>query len=139
MHPSRGNRGNGMKKNLIYLLAFWGPSLLGAQAASIPEEAKKHMAYGAAALEEAKDDAGFQKAAEEFKAAVNLAPEWSAPYYNLGVIYSKLKDWDDARANYRQYLDLSPKAKDAAAVKAEIYKMEYKKKQLSDLSEFYAE
>lgn len=128
-----------MKRSLIYLLALGALVSMSARAGQVPEEAKKHMAYGAAALEEAKDEAGFQKAVEEFETTSKSAPEWAAPYYNLGVVYSKLKDWEKARANYQRYLELAPKAKDAAAVKAEIYKMGYKQKQLSDLSEFYGE
>jgi tetratricopeptide (TPR) repeat protein len=94
------------------------------------------MAFGAAALDMAKSDDGFKKAAVEFETAAKLAPRWSAPYYNLGVIYSKLEDWEDALTNYNKYLELSPKAKDAETVKAEIYKLEYKKQQQFDLSQF---
>ncbi len=107
-----------------------------AQAAKLPEEAKKHMAFGAAALEMAQSDDGFKKAAVEFEAAAKLAPKWPAPYYNLGVVYSKLEDWEDALANYNKYLELSPKAKDADAVKSEIYKIQYKKEQQFDLGQF---
>lgn len=110
-----------------------------AGAAKVPEEAKKHMAYGAAALEEAKDEAGFKKAADEFETAKGLAPQWPAPYYNLGVVETKLGDWEGARLNYEKYLKLAPKAKDAEKVKAELYKIEYKKIQKSDLSEFYGQ
>ena len=125
-----------MKKHLVYLLALWGLTFLNAQAAKVPEEAKKHLAFGAAALEMAQSDDGFKKAAVEFEAAANLAPQWPAPYYNLGVVYSKLEDWEDALANYNKYLELAPKAKDAEAVKSEIYKIQYKKEQLFDLGQF---
>jgi tetratricopeptide (TPR) repeat protein len=85
------------------------------------------------------DQGGYQKAADEFEAVAKLAPKWTAPYFNLGVIYSKMDKWDDALRNYNQYLDLSPHAKDAEKVKAEIYKLEYKKEQQSDKSRFSGE
>ena len=125
-----------MKNRLI-----WGLTLLllvfpRAGAAKVPEEAKKHMARGAAALEMAKDKEDYRKAAGEFEAAAELAPKWPAPYFNLGVIYSKMDNGDDAMRNYNQYLALSPHAKDAEKVRAEIYKLEYRKEQQSDKTRF---
>lgn len=125
-----------MKKHLAYLLALWALTLMTAQAAKVPEEAKKHMARGTAAIEMAKDNVDYQKAADEFDAAAKLAPQWTAPYYNLGVIYSKMGHWDDALRNYNQYLALSPRAKDAEKVKAKIYELEYKKEQQYDKTRF---
>jgi tetratricopeptide (TPR) repeat protein len=128
-----------MKKNLTFLWALWALTLFNTRAAQVSEEAKKHMAYGAEALEMATDDEGFKKAAAEFLTAANLAPKWPSPYYNLGVVDFKLGDLEGARVNYEKYLKLAPHAKDAEKVKAEIYKIEYKKKQQSDLGEFYGE
>ena len=118
-----------MKKNAAYLWAFWALTLLNAQAAKVPAEAKKHLNYGTAALEMATDETGYQKAAVEFGVATQLAPRWPAPYYDLGVIYSKMNRFDDALWYYNRYLELSPKAKDAEKVKSEIDKLQYKKEQ----------
>jgi len=125
-----------MKKRMVcaFVLVLLIFSRVGA--AKVPEEAKKHIARGAAALEMAKDNGDYQKAADEFEAAAKVAPKWPAPYYNLGVIYSKMDKPDDALKNYNQYLTLSPHAKDAEKVKTAIYKLEYKKEQQSDKSRF---
>ena len=125
-----------MKKKFAFLLILWGLSFLPAQAAKIPAEAKKHLNYGTAALEMATDTGGYQKAADEFEEAAKLAPRWPAPYFNLGVIYSKMERYDDALRNYKKYLELSPRAKDAEKVKSEIDKLEYKKEQQSDKKSF---
>ena len=104
--PSPGNREDRMKRKPLFLMALWTLTLLTAQAAKIPAEAKKHLDYGTAALEMASDEAGYQKAAVEFEAAAQLAPKWPVPYFDLGVIYSKMNHFDDALRNYGTILGI---------------------------------
>lgn len=125
-----------MKRKLAFALALWVLTSTNARAAKIPAEARKHLNYGTAALEMAQDNGGYQKAADEFEEAAKLAPQWAAPYFDLGVIYSKMERYDDALRNYKKYLELSPRAKDAEKVKSEIDKVEYKKEQQSDKKSF---
>jgi len=83
------------------------------------------MAGAEMEVQNATSDEGYHNAIVEFEAAAKAAPEWSTPYYNLGMMYMKLKDHELALKNYRKYLRLAPNAADAPAVKNEIYKIEY--------------
>jgi formylglycine-generating enzyme required for sulfatase activity len=98
--------------------------------AQVPEEAKKHAVWGETALKMANDVDGYKKAAEEFETSAKLAPHWPVPYYNLGIIYAKSDDYDNALKSYKKYLKLAPEAPDASAVKKQIYALEYKKNRL---------
>ncbi len=116
--------GRVMKYRIVYGLIL-GLTVYSQAAAKVPEEARKHLTWGTTALEDAQDYGGFKKTAEEYLAAAQLAPQWADPRYCLGVVDSKLGDWDNALENYKQYLKLSPHAKDADAVKAKIKQIEF--------------
>lgn len=96
-------------------------------APAVPEEAKRHLARGKAALRGAKEARDFQDAAEEFKKALLHAPWLAEAYYNLGVIQDKAGHYDDAMKNLRFYLIAAPKAPDAEKVKELVYEIEYRK------------
>lgn len=92
---------------------------------SASEEAERHMARGAAALETAKSEADCREAAEEFEKAILASPWLAEAYYNLGVAQSKAGDPSRAAESLRLYLLGSPKAADAKEAKSLLYKMEY--------------
>jgi len=94
---------------------------------AVPEEAKRHLARGKAALRGAKEARDFQDAAEEFKKALLYAPWLAEGYYNLGVIQDKAGHYDDAIKNLKFYLIATPKAPDAEKVKELVYEIEYRK------------
>jgi hypothetical protein len=96
-------------------------------AQSVPEEARRHMVRGQAAVEMAKSTADYEAAARELEMAKQLAPQWSEVYHDLGLLYEKTGNYDGAIENLRGYLKLVPSSPDAAKVQETIYKLEYKR------------
>ena len=86
---------------------------------------EREMTYGETAVEVAKTQADFLKAAEQFKAAVGKAPQCASAYFNLGVTLEKAEQYLPAKQAYETYLKLVPTANDAAAVRKQIYRMEF--------------
>ena len=97
------------------------------RADAVPEEAQRYMARGMAAAEMAKSAEDYNLAAKEFEQAAKLAPDWPDIYYNLGSLQSKIGDFTSAIINFQRYLDLAPKSPDAANVRNEIFKLEYRR------------
>lgn len=95
-------------------------------AATVSEGAQRYMARGMAAVEMAKSASDYALAAKEFEQAAKLAPDWPDIYYNLGSVQSKAGDITSAIKSFQRYLDLSPKSPDAAKVRDEIFKLEYR-------------
>jgi hypothetical protein len=95
-------------------------------AATVSEEAQRYMARGMAAVEMATSASDYALAAKEFEQAAKLAPDWPDIYYNLGSVQSKAGDITSAIKSFQRYLDLAPKSPDAAKVRGEIFKLEYR-------------
>jgi hypothetical protein len=93
---------------------------------TVSEEAQRYMARGMAAVEMAKSAEDYNLAAKEFEQAAKLAPDWPDIYYNLGSLQSKAGDITSAIKSFQRYLDLAPKSPDAAKVRDEIFKLEYR-------------
>ncbi len=91
----------------------------------IPEEARRLMAEGIAAMKLAGDIPGYKEAKEKFEKSANLAPWWADAYFNLALVQEKLRKFDDAKRSLELYLLASPSASDVAAVKEKIYELEY--------------
>ena len=94
-------------------------------APAIPEDARKHLARGAAAFSLAKSSQGYQPAIDEFQQAANSAPWWPDPYYNLAQTMEQSGDANGAVTNYQYYLLAAPNAPDAEKVRTELYKVQY--------------
>lgn len=109
------------------------PGFVSAQAVS--EEARRHMARGQAAVEMAKSPAEYDSATKEFQEAIELAPTWPDPHYNLGLAQEKSGKLREAVASYKRYLQLAPNAPDAAKIQEQIYKLEYKAEQVLSVPE----
>jgi tetratricopeptide (TPR) repeat protein len=95
----------------------------------VPEEAKRHLAYALAAIEEGKASGGISKlndAVDQLNQVLRLAPWRPEAYYNLGVALEQQKRYADAARNLKLYLLAAPNAEDAAAVQQKIYELEYK-------------
>ena len=106
----------------ILIMAFPGASYANDSCTGVERE----MAYGEAALEDAKDNAGFKLAAEEFNKAVQKAPYCASAFFNLGLVQEKAGELAAAKAAYEKYLKLTPNAPDAAAVKKQVFKLTYR-------------
>jgi tetratricopeptide (TPR) repeat protein len=96
-------------------------------AQTVPEDARRHMARGQAAVEMAKSPVELEDAIMEFQEAARLAPDWADPYYNLGMMQNKMEQFDDALKNLARYLQLAPSASNAGQVQELIYRIEYRR------------
>jgi tetratricopeptide (TPR) repeat protein len=67
---------------------------------------------GAAAANESRDE----EAAEYFKKATELKPDYALAYYHLGVIYFRLGKMEQAERALRKYLELQPEGENAENV-----------------------
>ncbi len=117
------------KTKAIYLVAVFAVSALllsSVNAQTIPEEARRHMARGQAAVEIAKSPEDYAPAIREFQEAARLAPDWPDPYYSMGFVQEKAGKFKEAIKSLNKYLRLAPNTADAAKVKEHIYKLEYK-------------
>jgi tetratricopeptide (TPR) repeat protein len=61
-----------------------------------------------------------QKAEELFLRAERLDPQFAKPHLGLGMLYSQQKRADNARAEYRRYLDLAPQAPDRIRIEKRL-------------------
>jgi tetratricopeptide (TPR) repeat protein len=93
------------------------------------------MARGQAAVEMVKTPEDYEAAIREFQEAARLAPTWPASYYNLGLVQEKAGKFREAVVSLKEYLRLAPNAPDAAKVKEQIYKLEYKAEQVLSVSD----
>lgn len=101
-----------------------------ARTTGTPEDARRHVVRGAAAIEMAKNMDDLAVAADEFRQATEIAPEMAAAWYNLGAVLAKTGKLDEAIASYQRYLALSPGAADEQKVSDEIIKLEYRQEQM---------
>ena len=108
----------------MVILLVWVSVVL---AGTVPEEARRFMARGIAAVEMAKSPEDYEQAIKEFQQAARLAPDWPDPYNNLGFVQSKAGHTTSAIKSYQRYLDLAPGSPDAAKVREEISKLEYRR------------
>lgn len=98
-----------------------------ALAGTVSDEARRYMARGDAAVEMAKSAGDYVLAIQEFEQAARLAPDWPDIYYKLGSVQAKIGAYAPAMKNLQRYLDLAPQAADAAKVRDEIFKLEYRR------------
>lgn len=99
---------------------------LGAWAAEPAEEGRRRFLRGLAAVEMAKDDSDLAVAADEFRQAVTVDPALAGAWFNLGAVEVKLGRYEEAMADYRRYLEVAPQAEDAARVRDELVKIEFR-------------
>ncbi|HCB61084.1 MAG: hypothetical protein A2W93_05815 [Bacteroidetes bacterium GWF2_43_63] len=98
----------------------------------IPEEARKHYVRGQTAIEMIESEVDYADVVLEFETAIQLAPAWADPHYDLGMFQDKIGKYDDAISHLKKYLELAPQAPNASQVQSQIYKIEFKKEKTSD-------
>lgn len=123
-------------KQLPFILSilFCSVSLFSGQQ-NTSDEAYRYIVRGKMAEEMAKQTGEYDSAIQEYTTAIRIAPDWSDPYYRLGVVQEKSGKLRDAIASYNQYLQLSPNAPDAAKIRDHIYELEYKAEQILSIPE----
>jgi tetratricopeptide (TPR) repeat protein len=82
----------------------------------LPEEVRRHRVIAENAIKE-KD---FDKAADEYKAALKIFPCWPEGQFNLAYIAGENHYFRDAILHMKFYLELVPDAPDAQAGKDKI-------------------
>lgn len=97
-----------------------------ASAGEPAEEGRRHFLRGLAAIEMAKDDTDLALAADEFREAVAIDPGMAGGWFNLGAVEVKLGRYEDAITHYQRYLEVAPQAEDAARVRDELVKIEFR-------------
>lgn len=55
-----------------------------------------------------KRDGRVKEAVEEYNKAIEIAPKYPTPYYNLGVLYVDMEEYDKALAYFKKTLELDP-------------------------------
>lgn len=93
----------------------------------VPEEAQRFLVRGQTALKMAQGNDDLVATAAEFQKAIAAAPWLAAAYYNLALVQAKIERYDEAMANFRNYLSGAPEAPDAQEVKEKIYALEFQK------------
>jgi len=89
-----------------------------------PEDYERHLSRGSAYAKMADDAAGYQKAIEEFRAAITLAP-WNADAYeSLAEIQEKAGLFAEAIQSLNFTLLANPGAKNAREIKNHTYELE---------------
>ena len=78
-----------------------------------------------------RDKGKYDAAISRFKGAVRHDPEWALPHKLLGEAYEKKDDPKHAVAEYREYLKITPYAKDAKKIEKRIRQLTRKIKQQS--------
>ena len=89
-----------------------------------PEEYERLVSRGSAYLKMATDTAGYQKAIEEFRAAVNLAPWIADAYENLAAAQEKAGLYAEAIQSLNFTLLADPNTKNAREIKNHTYELE---------------
>jgi tetratricopeptide (TPR) repeat protein len=64
----------------------------------------------------------LERAIDAFKKAIELEPTYAEAYYNLGLTYEFLSDFNNAKLNYQQALKLNPTYDLAALGMERVYK-----------------
>ncbi len=111
----------------FFIIALSGAWSTVFAAQDIPEEVRRYMARGVAAVELAKSPGDYFLAAMEFEKAAKLAPDWPDVYYNLGSVQVKMGDTASAIKSFQRYVELAPASPDAEKVRQEIFKLEYRR------------
>jgi len=99
---------------------------------SIPEKAQKHFDRGMMIIQDAETTEDYKKAIKEFESANFEYPQWADPIYNLGLIYDKIEDYEQAKYWLDIYVLTVPDTEDIDDVKRLINQIEFKNEQMRD-------
>ena len=117
------------------------------QDCNLTDNAQRYFARANAAIKEAKNEADYLNAVEEFKKALQYAPDCPDIYYNIGFCYDisansgilkkDVKSCSQAVTYFKKYLELKPNAQNKQTVQNRIYELDYKYDKLNDLSKSF--
>ena len=96
-------------------------------APEIPEAARHHYIRGSVFAKEAKTDAEYASATEEYLQAIYIAPWWGNAYYGLAMVQKMSGQFDAATANLKLALQTKMEEKDVKEAQDQIYAIEVEK------------
>jgi hypothetical protein len=94
----------------------------------IPEEARRHFVMGQTMFKDAKSQADYAQAADEFLQATRLAPWWPEARNNTAAMFEAAGDYANALANLKIYQMFKLPDPEARAIQDKIYALEAKQK-----------
>jgi len=110
----------GVRLRIIQLVQWMAP------APQISEEARRHFMMAESLLGNSKDKQQCNLAIEEYSAALMVAPWWPEAYYNLGLTFNLIGEYQASIAVLKYYLATNPP--DAREVQDRIYQIEAESK-----------
>lgn len=114
-------------KRLLLLSSFLTLSFL-AFTQSLTTDQKKALDRADMAKEIAQQSNStedWKAAIDEFKKVTNIAPDYAPVFYELGNIYKKLQDYENAISSLKKYLILDPNSQYKDEIMTDINKLEY--------------
>jgi ankyrin repeat protein len=96
-------------------------------APEIPEDARHHYIRGSVFAKEAKTDAEFASATQEYLQAIYIAPWWGNAYFGLAMVQKMSGQFDAATANLKLALQAKMEEKDVKEAQDQIYAIEVEK------------
>jgi len=93
----------------------------------IPEDARHHYIRGSVFAKEAKTDAEFESAIQEYVQALYIAPWWGNAYFGLAMVQKTSGQFDAAIANLKLALLAKMDEKDVKEAQDQIYAIEVEK------------
>jgi len=96
---------------------------------SLTEKGERDFSRGNAMLKSATNPESIDRAIMEFRSTIRRSPWWTNAYLNLGLAYAQRRLYRDAALYFKLYLIANPNAKNAGAVREQIYELEYKQEQ----------
>lgn len=96
---------------------------------SLTEKGERDFSRGNAMLKSATNPESIDRAIMEFRSAIRRSPWWTNAYLNLGLAYAQRRLYRDSILYFKLYLIANPNAKNAGAVREQIYELEYKQEQ----------
>ncbi|MGA3159875.1 MAG: ankyrin repeat domain-containing protein [Terracidiphilus sp.] len=96
-------------------------------APEIPEDARHHYIRGSVFAKEAKTDAEYESAIQEYVQALYIAPWWGNAYYGLAMVQKTSGQFDAAVANLKLALLAKMEEKDVKEAQDQIYAIEVEK------------
>ena len=110
-------RGQIERYNRLYPDDYQGYDLLGEVNLLQAEEKKQEKNKSRRPPKEAKEINYIEEAVLAFTKAIDLNPDYSETYRNLGMLYYKNHNKEKSKPLFAKYLELNPKARDAGYIR----------------------
>lgn len=100
---------------------------------AIPPEAISQGLRAEERLRITNNQDGFNKVANDYEAALRLAPWWADAYFNYALVLEKIDRFTEARDAYELFLMANPRSPDTVAIQRKIITLEIKEEEANSL------